>query len=87
MAIDYKSIGSRIKRYRMDKRMSQEDLAEKANLTGQSIFVAFLVSFPMLWISRLSPLSNALLQFVWSMYLMVVSPFAYVVYIYHSESI
>ena len=37
MAIDYKSIGSRIKRYRMDKRMSQEDLAEKANLTGQSI--------------------------------------------------
>lgn len=27
MAIDYKSIGNRIKRYRMDKKLSQEDLA------------------------------------------------------------
>ena len=29
MALDYESIGKRIKRYRMDKKMSQEDLANK----------------------------------------------------------
>lgn len=37
MAVDYKSIGDRVKRYRMDKRMSQEDLGEKVELTGQHI--------------------------------------------------
>ena len=29
MALDYESIGKRIKRYRTDKKMSQEDLASK----------------------------------------------------------
>ena len=28
MALDYKSIGMRIKRYRMDKKMSQEELSQ-----------------------------------------------------------
>ena len=37
MAVNYKSIGDRVKRYRMDKRMSQEDLGEKVALTGQHI--------------------------------------------------
>lgn len=37
MAIDYKSIGRQVKRHRMDKRMSQEELGEKAELTGQHI--------------------------------------------------
>ena len=37
MAIDYKSIGSRIKRYRMDKCISQEDLGAKVKLSGRHI--------------------------------------------------
>ena len=32
MAIDYKSIGDRIKRYRIDKKLSQEDLAAKIGI-------------------------------------------------------
>lgn len=33
MALDYDSIGKRIKRYRMDKKMSQEDLGEIIHAT------------------------------------------------------
>lgn len=37
MAIDYISIGSRIKRYRMDKKMSQEELAAKVGTVHKHI--------------------------------------------------
>ena len=33
MALDYESIGKRIKRYRTDKKMSQEDLGEVVHAT------------------------------------------------------
>ena len=35
MALDYESIGKRIKRYRMDKKMSQEDLGAIVYITGR----------------------------------------------------
>ena len=35
MALDYESIGKRIKRYRMDKKMSQEDLGGIVHITGR----------------------------------------------------
>ena len=37
MALDYKSIGKRIKRYRMDKKMSQEELSQIVAVNYQHI--------------------------------------------------
>ena len=37
MAVDYESIGKRIKRYRMDKKLSQEALAEQLNTIHKHI--------------------------------------------------
>lgn len=37
MAIDYESIGKRIKHYRMDKKMSQEDLGKAVSVNSQHI--------------------------------------------------
>ena len=37
MALDYESIGKRIKRYRTDKKMSQEDLAGVIHITARHI--------------------------------------------------
>ena len=37
MALDYESIGKRIKRYRMDKKLSQEALAEQLNTIHKHI--------------------------------------------------
>ena len=37
MAIDYESIGRRIKRYRTDRDISQEELGDIINITGRHI--------------------------------------------------
>lgn len=40
MALDYKSIGMRIKRYRTDKKLSQEELGEIVHAT--SIYLSYI---------------------------------------------
>ena len=37
MALNYESIGKRIKRYRMDKKMSQEELGNVIHITGRHV--------------------------------------------------